>query len=84
MKAGKNKLLTQKWLGPCKVIKAIVSHAYRLEVPEGTGWHNVVHTTLLKPFRRRDKPQDMNEDEEEIWEVEDVVNSRRIKVVVQY
>ena len=39
---------------------------------------------LLKPFRRQDKPQDMEEDEEEIWEVEEIVNSRRVKGVVQY
>ena len=26
----------------------------------------------------------MNEDEEEIWEVEEIVNSRRVKGVVQY
>ena len=74
MNAGNNKLLTLKWLGPYKVIKAIGSHAYRLEVPVGTRWHNVVHTTLLKPLRRRDEPQDMSEDEEEMWEVEEIVN----------
>ena len=84
MKAGNNESLTCKWLGPYQVIKAIGSQAYRLEVPEGTGCHNVVHTTLLKPFRRRDEPQDMSEDEEEIWEVEEIVNSRRVKGVVQY
>ena len=84
MKAGNNKSLTCKWLGHYKVVKAIGSHTYRLEVPEGTQWHNVVHTTLLKPFRRRDEPQDMEEDEEEIWEVEEIVNSRRVKGVVQY
>ena len=84
MKAGNNKSLTRKWLRPYKVIKAIGSHAYRLEVPERTRWHNVVHTTLLKPFRRRDEPQEMDEDEEEIWEVEEIVNSRRVNGVVQY
>ena len=84
VKPGNNKLLTHKWLGPYKVIKPISSHAYRLEVPKGTRWHNVVYTTLLKPFRRRDKPQDMDEDEEEIWEVVEIVNSRRVKEVVQY
>ena len=84
MKARNNKSLTRKWLGPYKVTKAIGSYAYRLEVPEGIRWHNVVHTTLLKPFRRRDEPQDMEQDEEEIWEVEEIVNSRRVKGVVQY
>ena len=67
-----------------KVIKAIGSHAYRLEVPEGTRWHNVVHTTLLKLFRRRDEPHDMDEDEAEVWEVEEIVNYRTRKGVVQY
>ena len=84
VKAGNNKYLTRKWFGPYKVIKAIGSHAYRLEVPDGTRWQNVVHTTLLKPFRRRDEPQDMNEDEAEVWEVEAIVNSRTHKGAVQY
>ena len=65
-------------------MKAIGSHAYRFEVPEGTRWHNVVHTTLLKPFTRWDEPQDMDEDEAEIWEVEEIVNSRTLKGVVQH
>ena len=84
VKAENNKSLTRKWLLPHKVTKAIVSHAYRLEVREGTRWHNVVHTTLLKPFRRRDEPQDMNEDEAEVWEVEEIVNYRTMKGVVPY
>ena len=58
------------------------SHAYRLEVPEGTRCNNVVHTKLLKPFRRRDEPQDMDEDEAEVWEVAEIVNSRTVKGVV--
>ena len=66
VKAGNNKWLTCKWLGPYKVIKAIGSHAYSLDVPESTRWRNVVYTTLLKPFKRRDEPQNMDEDEEEI------------------
>ena len=43
-----------------------------------------MHTTVLKPYGRRDKPQDMREDEEEIWEGEEIVNSRTVKGVVQY
>ena len=67
-----------------KGIKAIGSHAYRLEVPQGTCWHNVVHTTLLKPFRRRNERQDIDEDEAEVCEVEEIVNARTLKGVVQY
>lgn len=51
VKAGSNKSLARKWLGPYRVEKIIGCHAYRLEVPEGTRWHNVVHATLLKPLR---------------------------------
>ena len=84
VKAGKNKLLTRKWLGPYKVIKAFGWHTHRLEVPEGTRGHNVVHTTLLKLFRRRDEPQDMDEDKKALWKVAEIVNSRRVKGVVHY
>ena len=66
VKAGNNKSLTRRWLEPYKVIKTIGSHVYRLEVPEGTRLHNIVHTMLLKPFRKRDEPEDMDEDEQEI------------------
>ena len=84
VKGGNYKSFTREWLGPYKVIKAIGSHTYRLEVPEGTQWHRVVHTTLLKSFRGQDKPQDMDEDMEEIWEVVEILNSERVKGVVQY
>ena len=46
--------------------------------------HNIVHTTLLKPFRRRDEPQDRYEDEAEVWEVKEISNSGTVKGVVQY
>ena len=71
-------------MGLYTVIKAVCSPAYRLEVPVGIRWHNVVHTTLLKPFSRRDERQDKDEDEAEVWEVEEIVNSRPGKGVVQY
>ena len=64
VKSGNNKSLTRKWLVRYEVIKAIGSHAYSLEVPEGTLWHKVVHTTLFKPCKMRDEPQDMDQDEE--------------------
>ena len=84
VKAGNNKSLTRKWLGPYKVIKDIGSHDYRLDLPESNKWYNLDHTTLLKLFSRRDKPQDMDEDEKEIWEAKEIVNYRRVKGVVQY
>ena len=66
VKPGTKKSLTLKCLAPYHVIKAIDSHAYPLEVPEDTRWYTVVHTTPLKAFKRQDKPQDIDEDKEEI------------------
>ena len=82
VRAGNNISLTRKWLGPYKVVKAISSRAYKLEVPAAARWHNVVYTTVLKAFRRRDKPQDMDKDKEKTWKVEEIVNSRKVKGVV--
>ena len=85
VKAGNNRSLMNKWIGPYKVIETIGTHTYRLEVPEGTRWYNVVHTTLLKPFRTQDDPQDMDEDEDnEIYKVETILNSRKYAGVVKY
>jgi len=85
VKAGNNPSLTNKWIGPYKVIETIGTHAYRLEVLEGTRGHNIVHASLLKLFRTRDDPQDMDEDEDnEIYEVETILNSRKYTGVVKY
>ena len=84
VKAGNNHSRTNKWIGPHKVTKAVGSHAYQLEVLEGTRWYNVVHTTLLKPFRRRDEPQDMDNDDSNFYEVESIIDSRRNRGVVNY
>ena len=77
IKAGNYRSLTNKWIGPYTITKAVGTHAYQLEVPQGTRWHNVVHTTLLKPCRRRNEPQDMEEDEEDVYEVESIIDCRK-------
>ena len=76
-------LLTSKYLVPHKVCPEIAFHAYQLEVSESTRWHNIIYTTLLKQLRWRDKPLDMKKDREEICEVKDIVNYRRVKGVIQ-
>ena len=66
------------------VIKAIGFNTYPLEVSESMRWYKVVHLTLLKQFRGQEEPQDRNKDKKEIWKVKEIVNSRRVKAVVQY
>ena len=82
--AGNNKSLTRKWGVHYKVIKSIGCHAHKLNVLEGYRWPNVVHTRLLTSFRRCDEPQDMDEGEAEVQEVEEIVNFSIVKGVVQY
>ena len=82
--AGNNQCLTRQWQEPYKVIKRIRSHAWRLNIPEGTHWYNVVYTTVPKLFRMSDEPLDMDEDDAEVCEVEEIVNSRTVTGVVQY
>ena len=69
VKAGNNRSLTNGWIAPYKVRKAIGSHACQLAVPEGTRWHNVVHTILLKPCHQKDEPQYMDKDEPDVYKV---------------
>ena len=84
MNARNNISLTDKWLETIKVIKAISSRPYRLEVSKGTQLSNVVHANRFKQFRKWDESQDIDAEKTEIWEVEEIVISRRVKGVVQY
>ena len=50
VKAGNNRFLTQKWIGPYQVIKTAGSHAYKLQLPSGMRIHHVLHATMMKPY----------------------------------
>ena len=41
--------------------------------------HNIIHTTLLKPFKSRndDEMQVVDKDEDLFFEVESIINSKR-------
>ena len=59
-------------------------YAYGLEVLKGMGQYNTFLNTLLKPLRWHNEPQYMDMNKEEIWEVREIFNLRRVKGVVQY
>ena len=87
VKAGNNRSLTQKWIGPYKVIKAAGRHAYKLELPQGIRIHPVIHTTMLNPFKTREGEDPMEVDDEEdqlFYEVEGIIDSRRFGRTVKY
>ena len=43
----------------------------------------MVHTTLLKPFRDLAEPQELHEDEQVNYEVDQIVDSRKVRGKVQ-
>jgi hypothetical protein len=71
--------------GPYKVIEAIGSHAYRIDLPPTMKIHNVFHVSLLDPYyppsypnqaEFRPGPVEIDDDGEELYEVANILNSR--------
>jgi len=44
----------------------------------------VVHTTLLKPFNKRNEDQEMDDDNPEVYEVESIIDSCKIQGIIKY
>ena len=84
--------LSDKWIGPHRIVKdKWDGHAYELDIPVRTRIHNVIHTSLLKPFKLRPihdshplrdpvigKPDAIQTDCEEdmVYHIEQFVDSR--------
>src|SRR5258705_8849118 len=86
IKAGNNRSLMHKWIGPSKIIKVVSRHAYKLEYPKGIRMHNVVHTSPLKPFKSWDNDEMEIDDEEKdlFFDVDKIVDSKRFGKVIKY
>jgi hypothetical protein len=75
--------LTDRRLGPFKVIEKLSDRAYRLELPESLKIHNVFYVGLLskvredasRPILREPGPIEVEGEEE--YEVEEIVDSER-------
>lgn len=82
--------LDWKYLGPYKVLERIGKRAYRIKIPATWKVHDVFHVSLLEPkkpdnFGRQAEPQPaIVIDEEEEYEVEEILNSRIYRNKVQY
>jgi hypothetical protein len=85
--------LDYKLLGPYTIIKRVGSPAYKLDLPPNVKIHPVFHISLLEPAQPTTKaiprhiqpsPLPIILDDEERWEVEEVVDSRRHRGKVQY
>lgn len=78
--------LDDKFLGPFQVAEQVSSHAYRLKLPSTLKIHDVFHVQLLEPYkpnslqdRRQPPPPPLRIDEEEEYEVEAILDSKRDK-----
>jgi hypothetical protein len=78
-----SKKLTEKFVGPFKVIDIVGQNAYTLELPKQYDrLHQTFHVSLLEPYRRREGeelPGPTMLDGEEGWEVERILDERKSK-----
>lgn len=86
IKAGNNRSLTNKYIGPFKVLGRKGRHAYKLDIPKRMRVHYVVHVSLLKPFKNRITMQENESvnDGEDFYTVEKIVDSKRFHSGIKY
>ncbi|KAH0831827.1 hypothetical protein FOPE_02955 [Fonsecaea pedrosoi] len=72
--------LTDQNIGPFTVLERIGRNAYRLDLPKKYGQlHPTFYVSLLHTYRRRsgrETPEPVNIDDEEEWEVEQILATR--------
>ena len=86
------KKLTNRFTGPYTIIKVISTTAYKLDLPATMKVHPVFHISLLKPYRPSPPdferptppPAIITENEQEEYEVENILDKRTIHRRPQY
>ena len=84
------KKLDYKMIGPFEVTEKR-GHAYKLDLPKGSSIRNVFHSSLLRraardplPGQKLVPPESVTINDEEEWEVDDILDSRRSHGRLQY
>jgi hypothetical protein len=83
--------LENKHLGPYRVVRAVGTHAYELDIPDTMKNHRTFPVSLLNPASSNSLPGQVVPpplpvivDGEEEWEVEELLDSRRRRGRLQY
>ena len=81
--------LSDKYIGPFTVAAKVGSSAYRLELPKRIRMHNVIHVSLLKPYKSRPglewRLEDIAEEGKDLeYDVEGIIDSRKRRSGVVY
>ena len=86
----KHRKLSPRWVGPFRVLERIGAQAYRLALPaKYSRLHDVFPVQLIETYRRRDDDESLMtmpdlEDPQDEWEVEEVLDQRKIKNTAHY
>jgi len=76
--------LTERFMGPYKIKKIVLSNAVELELPSIVKIHPVVNVSRIQRYirqierQKREQPAPVIIEEEEEWEVERILNKRKI------
>jgi len=91
--------LKEKFIGPFKIIEKLSNVSYRIELPVKYQVHNVFHSSLLRSSYENDSEmfpnrtvinvqppavKSVNNDEEDEWEIEKLIDRRRKKNRIEY
>jgi len=77
--------LTERFVGPYKVKEIISSNAVRLELPSTVRIHSVVNVSRIRQYvgqvegQKKEQPAPVIIEGEEEWEVERILNKRRVR-----
>ena len=74
IKAGNNRSLNNKYIGPYKIIDKKGSYAYKLQIPARMCLHSVIHASLLKPHQGG-RHMEIDKEDEPLYNVEKIINT---------